>query len=790
MRVPILIIPAVICSPSALGRAAGSPGPPVQTKWLGELGKGALVTNLYDTGTGGWVAIGRPNANTMERINTPHATLIQRLPTSPFPPDQAIRVTHDRYEDVGGGLMYGYDSIDDVCHIDVDESCVYLINASGAWVRRNGEMVRPVSGNPDVYVVLAGAGDRIRFLTKAWTPRAVRFRRGPGKGPASVFPLKASTATQHDYAGTLRVLRGESGVVELNLARRTKLPVVPSEYRLVADVPRGLLVTGSYGSGSKLIPVRNFPLVQTNIVREGEPYARCEVSLEPFLSQLQGFLERHRGYPQTHYIGWAAVYLCFQVANDAPSELPPLFWRLEGSGPSGPSGELTVRTYALEPSVQTPERFEVHAVLRRFTSAGPESFGVSRAAMLRRCGIASVVTNSKEAARRAKKAGLRTAFFAPYNPGFGGVDINGRTGRICTQKRIMDRGEYYQSRFFEFGPDMPEAFDAYELDFEPRGTGTHEACFCTDCRRAFLAWSGTDISRTPAKQVWADHREKWTAFRQWQYKEVFRTYRSAVSAIRPDYGALVNAGGGPITDERELQRIAATAGFRVQDWDGFADLYSPYFYRDTPKFLPSLKLYQEVFKKTSVAPWTAVSFGVGGRGAHRLTPEHLRLQMFLWYAAGAPAIRLWSETVAGLDGLLLTTIQRTLKELCRCEDYYANGQRADGCVLVKGDRFGDAPGSLLDTGFRKWHEIVQHTARRRDRDLLVTLFNIDPDAEQRVAHVAVAFPGASADRRYVVNSQLTGEDVLRKRALGATLKAGIDVCIRPKDVLVLDVREQ
>ena len=771
-------------------RPAARSAPSVQTKWLGEPGKDALVTNLYDTGAEGWVAIGRPNAETVERINTPHATLIQRLPTSPFPASRTIRVTHDRYEDVGEGLMYGYDSIDDVCHIDVDGSCVYLINAAKAWVKRNGERVQPVSGNPDVYAVLADAGDRIRFLTKAWTPRAVKFRRGPATESAHPFPLKATTATQHDYAGTLRVLRGETGVLETNIARRTELPVVPSEYRLVADVPRGLSVTGAYGSGSKLIPVRDFPLAQTGTVRGGEPYARCQVSLEPFLSQLQGFLKRHRSYPQTHYIGWAAVCLCFQTASDAPAELPPLFWHIERDGHPGPSGKLTVRTHALGPSVQAPDRFEAHAVLRRFASAGPESLGVSRAAMLRKCGITAVATNSKGAALRAKKAGLRTAFFAPYNPGFGGVDIKGRTGRICTQKRILDGGDYYRSRLLEFGRDAPDAFDAYELDFEPRGTGTHEACFCEDCRRAFVAWCGSDISRMPAKQVWADHRKGWIAFRQGQYKEVFRIYRSAVRAIRPEYQVLVNAGGGPITDARELQRIANTAGFRIQDWDGFADLYSPYFYRNTSKFLPSLKLYQQTFKQTGVAPWTAVSFGVGGRGAHRLTPEHLRLQMFLWCAAGAPAIRLWSETETGLDGLLLTTIQRTLGELRRCEGYYANGQRADECVLVEGHRFGDAPGSLLDTGFRKWREIVQHTAHRRGHNLLVTLFNIDPDAEQRTARAKVAFPGLPADRRYAVSSQLTGEALLRREVLGLTLQAGIDVSVRPKDVLALHLRQQ
>ncbi len=59
--------------------------PAVQTKWLGEPGKGVLVTNLYDTGPEGWVAIGRPNADTAERINRPHATTYQGL-AAPFGP--------------------------------------------------------------------------------------------------------------------------------------------------------------------------------------------------------------------------------------------------------------------------------------------------------------------------------------------------------------------------------------------------------------------------------------------------------------------------------------------------------------------------------------------------------------------------------------------------------------------------------------------------------------------------------------------------------------------------------
>ena len=616
----------LVCGGAAARRTECAP---VMAKRIGP-DRGTIVTNLYDTRAKAWVAVGQPDEHTVEKINTPYATVFQRLDVPPFVPEQTIRVTHRSRAEAGGALLYGYDSIDGVCRLKAQQRCVYLIMATQAWVRLNGRPVAPTRELGALYLVPAGPGDHIRFLTKGWGPRVIAFVcEGGARAPESEFPLQAVSAPEHDYQGICRVVRGQTVPITFNVARRTPRPVEPSAYELVVDAPRALRAAGAFGSGDKTIAVAPMRLSSQTIVRDGHPYGRHTVRLAPFLTQFERFLKQNPGYPQANFIGWATVYVALHVPADAPPRVPPVYWHIQRGRVASRVRKLVVEPVAIKPGVRVPKGFEVHATVRRFYETDPAELGVAYGRLLERCGIGTVVTNSKGTAQRMKQAGLATLFIAPYNSGRDGIDINGVKRRCCTQQRILDGGAYFKGRFFEFGPDMTQAFDGYELDFEPRGARTLEACFCPACRKAFKQFSGTDISTLKPKAIWKTMQDQWIAFRQWQHRQVFRLYRKAVKEIRPDYRVCVNAGGG--AGRKELDHIARFYGVRVEDWDGVADLYGTYFYGNTPIFMDGFKFFNKLFRKTRFAPWTAMSYGVGA-GSHVLTPKHLRLQMFLWYA--------------------------------------------------------------------------------------------------------------------------------------------------------------
>ena len=157
--------------------------------------------------------------------------------------------------------------------------------------------------------------------------------------------------------------------------------------------------------------------------------------------------------------------------------------------------------------------------------------------------------------------------------------------------------------------------------------------------------------------------------------------------------------------------------------------------------------------------------------------------------AQSPAYRIWVETTTGLDGLVLATIQNTLGELVRCEPYYAPGDAVDDWVAVTGLSLGDGPGSMLASGFRTWDQIVQHRALRHGRDVLVTLFHIDPDDERRPARVRITFPKLP-DGQYRARNLLSGHSLLAEPMPAARLRQGFDVLLQPKDVLLVELKAQ
>ena len=743
-----------------------------------------VVTNLQDARTGGYLVIGPRTPAALAPISTPYSMQLEAFPGPPFPAGRTVRVSP------GSGRAYDalplreYAWRDDVCRIDVPHAGVHCIQAENAWIRHNGTAVRPIPGHAAVYLLAVEPGDRVRFRSGKWAPRVLKVCYEGREPPDPTFPLKATTATEFDYHGTLRLLAGELNAIKFAICRRSEEDVDPAAFDLVLEAPSAFADLAVHGRGSKLRPLSRYPVASADGPRG---YRRHTIALAPFLKELQEFLRGHPGYPQTNYIGWASVYVTFRLPPEPKGDGAPARWWL--AGPGGPTDvhSLRVETYSLSKTGRRPKSFGVHMNAGYLPSAPAEDVWRGIGSLFKRCGITAVITSDPEAAARMKKIGLRTLFFGSYNNGFGGVNIQGEPGRICPQKHLLDDGAYFGKRLFETGESSREVFDGYELDFEPRGANPHLACFCPDCRKTFAERAGDDVAGLPASEIWRGHREAWIAFRNWQYAEVFRTYAESVRAIHPAYQICINAGGGAIATEEGLRHMREADGWRLEDITRHVDLYSPYFYHNTEAFIPSFRFHCRLVDRAKLAPWTATSFGVGST-SHTLSAAALRQQMFIWFAMGAPAFRIWNENETGMDALRLLTVQRTLSELAECEPYYVRGRPADDIVTLSGHLVASSGlGARVDRAFRPWSEVVQSCAHHLGDAVAVTLLNLDPDGEELTVRLRVSL-ALDASGPFTVEDLLTGDGVPEGSLSRDALASGIEVEVGPKNVVVLTAR--
>lgn len=759
-----------------------------------------IITNLFEAEHSGWLAIGESVADALLSIPTPHRMVIQKPAEEPWPQAEAVRVVLDDGH-AGRWRLRDYASVDDVCRIAVDHPGVFCINAADAWVRLNGNPVPSVAGHRSVYVVPAEVGDEICFLSKAWAPRVLRLVYEGKPRPEETFPLQALTATEFDYGGVARVLAGELNALKFALCPRTTDPIEPEQFALVIETPTWFESVQAFGSADKTKPYRKYAVTTD----EGDGGGcRHVISLAPFLSELAQFHQRFAGYPKTDFIGWACILVTFRVPEHERSTPPPLRWYLRGGDEVSRTHVLKTEVHRLLSSPSMPRTFSVHVSAGRLPCVESDAVGAGWAQLLRRCGVSAAVLGDPLGARRLKSVGIEPLFFCSYNEGMGGVNIKGKVGRVCPQKHILDGGDYFARRFF--GPSaggalnslkqrvlgrrrrQRRAFSGLELDFEPRGSRPSEACFCADCRRAFSHWSGLDVATMSAERIWADHDRLWVAFRNWQYAEIFELYAQCVKRIDPNYRAYFNCGGGVMTSDAEARHLAENVGWRLEDAGRAVGLFSPYFYRNAHRFIDSFRFHQRFFSRARFAPWTATSYAVGTE-SHTLSAAALRQQMFIWFAMGAPCIRLWNENETGLDGLRLLTLQQTLGELARCEPYYAEGTAAGDVVHVSEVVLDEADDSSRRREFRPWQEIVQCCTHRRSDALAVTLFNLDPDSEGRPARVRLSVdPGGG--EAFTVRDLLMRKGLLDGPVERDRLVEGIDVTVGPKDVLVLEIRRR
>lgn len=760
---------------SLMACAAGAAAPAPRARALPD---GRIVTNLREAGTGGWLVIGDRTENTLQTLPTPYPMALERFSDPPFSAEETIPVT---LSDASSLKLTEYASRDDIGRIEVTHPALYCVQAAEAWVRLNEAAASPVAGHGSVYLLAGQAGDQIRFRSKAWTPRVLRLEYAGQEEPRPPFPLQATTATEWDYQGVLRLLAGEVNTLKFAICRRRNEPLQPSRYSLVIETPVAFGTVAAYGRGDKMHPLRAYP-VSTSALPDGAQ--RHVVSLEPFLTAFLDFLKRNPGYPQTDYIGWASVFVTFSVAADAPAQWPPVRWSLQEDGQPAEMHELSVETVALKVNPKLPESFRVHMSAGALSSIDAPEVWRGWGRVLQRCGITGPVTSDLQAAQHLRSLGMQPIFFGSYNNGFGGVNVRGESGRICPQKHLLDGGKYFGERFFEQGEAMREAFAGYELDFEPKGAGPPLACFCEDCRKVFQAQSGLQVAGMSPGDILRAHREPWIAFRNWQYAEIFRLYREASRRIDPSYLICLDAGGGAITTEAELAHLREQDGWRLEDIASQVDLYSPYFYTNTEKFIPSFRLHQRIFTRGRLAPWTATSYGVGSQ-SHTLSPEALRQQLFIWMASGAPVFRIWNENETGMDGLRLLTLQRTLEELAACEEAYVRGEADDEAVALSGHEIAHGPAdSTLHSGYRAWPEVIQHRAHRVGDTVVATVFNLDPDDEALEATARVGLPTPKA-QRYRVSDVLTGEKLSAQPLSRAEVAGGFPVRLGPREVRVL-----
>ena len=763
--------------------AAGSAAV-VRTRAEGEGRERRIVTNLQDARTGGYMVIGPRNARALATVSTPYPMHFETCPEPPFPTEQTVRVSSGLGRTYADLPLKDYVWRDDVCRIDVPHAGVYCIQAENAWVRHNDTLVRSVPGQASLYLLAVETGDRVCFRSKGWTPRVLRLCYNGKEPPSATFPLRATTATEFDYQGTLRLLTGELNAVKFAICRRTREDIDPAAFRLVLEAPSAFLDVSAHGRGSKLRPLSRYAVTSMPVPLGSR---RHTVALRPFLTELQDFLQRHPGYPQADYIGWASVFVTFRLPPEPTGDCASLRWWLEG--PDGPSEvhSLRVETYSLAQQCRKPNNFGVHMSAGSLPAIAAEGVWRGFGTLLGRCGITAVITSDPEAARRMRETGLRTLFFGSYNNGFGGVDIHGKPGRICPQKHLLDHGVYFGKRLFETGERAHAAYDGYELDFEPRGANPHLACFCRDCRKAFGARVGPEVANLPPAEIWRTHRDAWIAFRNWQYAEVFRTYAEAVRAIHPAYQVCINAGGGAISGEDGLRHMREADGWRLGDISRHVDLYSPYFYHNSEAFIPSFRFQHRHVDRSRLAPWTASSFGVGST-SHTLSVATLRQQMFIWFAMGAPAFRIWNENETGMDGLRLLTVRKTLDELVACEPYYARGRPADDIVTLSGHCVArSGPGTRVGRDFRPWSEIVQCCAHRLGDAVAVTLLNLDPDGEDLAVRVRVAL-ALDGPGPFTVDNLLTGAGAAPESRSREAFANGFEVEVEPKGVMVVVAR--
>ena len=753
------------------------------------------VVNLFEVKSGGWVAFGDGvTTNTIEKVDMRYTMLMEKFPEAPFPPSETLRVTFARELYFGEQKTCPFHSEDDVYEVRVQYPGVYVIATEGGWVKLRGIRQEPVPGLVNLYLCKAYPGDLIRFVSKSWTPKVFRLEyEGMEKKPDS-FPIEGTTTTEHDYAGVMRVLAGERDRLYFQFHKKNTAVLNPSEYVLVIEAPQEISSLLAFGYGSKMDPMQTYPITAEDAPY---PYRRYIIPMEIYLKQQEAFLAGAPAYPKTDYIS-SAICVSFLVERKTAGALPPVFWYMRRGGEKSAVRKLTVEAYELLRRAQFPKTvaeayeflwgprfpktFTVHLGVGRFPSGGPEEVGGGWGQLLRRCGISTVATPTKEVAARMKRAGLETIYMAGYNHAEGGIDVNGKEGRICPNGRITDGGEYYLKRFFDQGRDMKDVFDAYEVDYEPKGAFTYQACFCKNCRKAFSERSGIEADKMPAAEILKKHKDKWVEFRQWQFAEGLKVFADAVrNGIDPRYKLYFCSPVGDVATQAALKLDEEVQGARLEDVNRYMDFNAPMFYCGITHYIDKFKFQNQFCTHARLAPWTAISYGLGLE-SHTLSPSRLRLEMFMWYAMGAPAFRAWNETETGLDGRCLATIQRTLHELTACERYYANGKPDDEAITITGQQWG----GNADCGIWSWKDVVQFRAHRLGQSLAVTLFNLDPDGDGAAARVKVAVQMPD-NRSYKVRDLLRNIPVVANAVDAKTLAGGLEVVIGPKDVLILEV---